>query len=370
MKNILFGFLTALLFVSCENDLEIFSEKDTPTYVYGILNPLEKEHFVVVQKTLKKNALKDITFDELYYGDDEASVNVIVTNADGQKTVHELDPIILDSSNPDYPKLTKKKVYKWDYVVQSFTNGDSYQLEVTFSDPNKEKIFNKIPFKFVKRATIDEPSNLKFGVLDFGLITPQLETPLNITWKQSGVGRSFLYINLGYVERNTLTNEVDTIISQVPLYNKVVFSEEKVAKLQLIDVQRALEKDLTEKPNVERELLGVKLNQQSKVMTYCLGFDFWAYSPVLSSYQDIVFNENALNQDNPDFTNLENGVGVFSFRQNFSYDVRAERIGLNEYTVKKILCNEQYKKYNFGIPKKKLGTNQFEIDFSADRCNQ
>ena len=370
MKRLIFGVLLAQFLFSCNNDLEIYSEKTDLPYVYGRITSNQSDHFIKVTKTFQKDA-KDVTFDDLYYHDDSIKVYVDVFSGTNLVASHQALPELSDDKLEGPFLFPENKFYKISNTLLSTSTNNTYSIRIELS--NGEVIKNLKNFSLQNVISLKKPllfSPTAVVEIDFEGNSGEL-APYLFEWSQNGGAREEAILTVALQETNTVTNTIDTIQVPVTIYNEIPTTNNVTTQFHLSDLLKNLSEKLEKNPNIKRRMLKteiVPVGADKKVRGFGVGVEVWSESKDLTTYETIVFSQSGIAQDVPNFTNLENAVGLFSTNVTKGISIESEKLFFGQKTLDSLACSPTFFEYNFA----RSYIDNFgllQIDDSPQRCN-
>lgn len=348
MKKILYLFTIILALSGCETDLDIIGEYKDITVVYGLLNQNDAEHTLRIQKAFlgEASALEMAKYaDSIYY--DTTKINVKLIDSDDNEILF-------------HPAVVEKK------DSGGFYYGDKEILYKSTANLNASRDYTLVITKTSDTATVTANTPL---IQDFAVTKPNA----------SGGSVSFLLSEGNYTAFNVLYNTAKNAIKHKLTirfyYREYNLSTPNDKKLKWIDwvqpefeasnasggepVQlnvngedfyRFLKNNLKVDPNVER-LIGKgeawEGTPNISNATDHLDFIFELGGETLFNY--INLNEPSLGvaQDKPSYTNITNGLGVFSCRYNKNIAKKTLNLpSINELTGGQYTANLNFTREN------------------------
>lgn len=370
MKRLIFGVLFAQFLFSCNNDLDIYSEKTDLPYVYGSITSNQTEHVVKVTKTFQKLG-QDVLPEDLYYHDDSIQVYIDEYNGSNLINSHLATPV---SSNDKveglFPSPTNK-YYKVSNTLFSTSANLAYSIRVEMPDGGVVKNLKNFKLQNVialKRPLLSSPTAIV--EIDFVGNSGEL-APYVFDWTQEGGAREQGILNVAIQETNTATNTIDTVYVPISVYNDIPNNKNVNAQFHLSDLIQSLADKLESNPNIRRRMLRTEigtLGAAKVIRGYGVGFEVWSESKDLTSYETVLFSSTGISEDKPNFTNLSDAVGMFSTRSTKAIDIESEKLFFGERTLDSLACSPKFFEYNFA----KSYIDQFgflQLDDSPQRCN-
>lgn len=330
---LIFSLISLVSFYSCETDIDTNAEYKDMTIVYGLLDPNESDHYIKINKGfIGEGNANDLAGNASNYNYSEGEINVkideykpsgvFVKSYTLSRTVNDIpkdNGVFDNSSNVLYkftePNLNKDNTYKLSIYNPSLEKTVSSETEVV-AEPSVKGYYE------VKLRN-------QSGV--------SANFPIEVT-PSSNLGRVKVNFVFNYTE--FYTNTTDSIDKNI----KLSMGEELATNLNgnLLEFSisgdnlfSAIESQIpTNTPNILKRKI-----RNATVELILAGQD-------LSTYMSV--NDPSIGLANkPDYTNITNGLGIFSSRSTMivkslafpdvgevGYD---GRINLSEYTIKKII---------------------------------
>jgi len=302
MKKVNFVLILFTFLYGCSTDFDTIAPWKETMVVYGLLNPNDSIQYIRISKAFlgEGNALVMAQQgDSIYYGD---VLDVKMERIQNNSVMESHDLVRLDT----VPKETNgtfsapyQEVYAYTFSLHPSTSNDGsiYKLTIT----------NRVTGNVVTAST-------KL-IENFQIISPNSTTlykfnsPSGLTWKltSSKSGRIYGVVQkINYVEINTVTN--DTVTKSIDWYltDKVSISEvESEIRFPFagIDLYRLLGGNISVDPDKTRHLAVNPIDVYISAGTE----ELYTYMQVTEQNAGIV-------QDKPLYTNIVNGVGLFTCR--------------------------------------------------------
>lgn len=288
---VIVAFITILS--SCSTDFDVNSEWKDISIVYGLLNVNDSINYIKVSKSFlgEQNAYSMAQiYDSLYYKD---AIVTIEEYKNGNKTntisLEKNTDLIKDSGYFAYPNT---QVYKLDYKLSAVAD---YKLNIYLPDQDK---------------SISSSTNL-INDLDIDALAPIFSVSnysniFELKWFSSENAKIYeVTIRLHYKEINTSTSETVDKYLDWSLPSKVSSTIKGNEKMLITFVNESFFKYVASKL---KPVEGIKrvVNKNAIDIKFLLGGeDLYTYIEVTKPSSGIV-------QEKPSFTNIENGIGVFS----------------------------------------------------------
>tara|TARA_R110001592_G_scaffold59912_2_gene182074 strand:- start:1131 stop:2240 length:1110 start_codon:yes stop_codon:yes gene_type:complete len=346
MKKIVFftSIITALIFTSCETDIKTKAEYKDMTIVYGLLDPSETDHYIKINKG--------------FIG--EGSANDLAANADNYNYANGEISVKIDEFTPSGVYVDE---YKLDRVVNDipkddgvFDNTTNVLYKFTKANLNTDNIYKLSIYNIAIEKTVSaetgivkNPTASVFNIIDLMNSSYTAKTQIFDLTPSSNLGRvkaefvfNYIEFTLEDTDDNSSTPK-DTVLRDKSI--RISMGEELATNLQGNnlsfsisgnDLFSAIESKI---PTTTANLIQRRIKNATIEYTLA-GID-------LSTYMSINDPSVGISQNKPDFTNITNGLGLFSSRTIYvkksagvpdigevGYD---GRINLSEYTIKKII---------------------------------
>ena len=353
IRKTLLVLITLASIVSCDNDLDIIAEwKDIPV-VYGILNAQDSVHYVKLNKAfLGQGDVMSMAqeFDSLHYNQEEVGLRLIEYRIAAGQYIETNSIEMEPTFNSDKPlegifSAPSQIIYKSD---ASLNNERYYSAEVY--DKSVDTVFasNLIPIDILNPLQIIKPNPA--SALN---LVPNGNYPITVEWPPlEGAALYELKIRFHFVEQqianlSDTTHEYIDWILPYRLPTSSITSES--ISLDAEQFLNFLAVNIDENPNVYRQVKGMQVNQAT-LSHACLDISLLAAGQDLSTYILLNENSNSIVVDRPEYSNIDNGIGILSSR---SFKV-IEDIKLNNDSNDEIAKNDITKHLNFAY---------FEFDF-------
>jgi len=304
MKNfVLAAIIIASVFAGCKNDLDVTADYKEITVVYGLLNQRDTAHYIKINKAYLGEGSAFVmagVADSINYQAADLDVKLEEYNANGvltnsftlSRTVNEI------AKDTGLFATDANVLYK---LKQRLDSTRSYKLIV-----NNNKTGNTITSQtnLIKTLTIQSPAlNSTINLI------PINNLPFTVKFKSEKYAQVYsLTIRFNYFDdvNGVLTSRfVDWRFPNVKSSN-ANGGEDVLIPLDGDGLFRVLQDEL-EPPPVGTVRRSGKLQ-----------FMFYAGGEELSTYLDVNGPSNTLQQEKPEYTNIVNGLGIFSSRLNIN----------------------------------------------------
>jgi len=286
----------AIVFTACETDFDVNAEWDEVTVVYGLLDAGDENstQLIKISKAFlgKMDALQMAQYaDSINFDEGELAVKVIRIKNNGIT-----DTIVLD----EVLTLRNEGVFNDSIIVYSFENID-------FLNSNSEYellIKNNITGNEVSSATnivsnfnFDMGAGFPFGFIETWIPGNSSATKFSdqrVSWGNSNDNGLQYQIDLIFnYQENNIDKDLIYTTSVLEGTSQFAFEGEKFFNF--------LKNELVKDPSIERKFIDIDL-----VMT--------VGSEDLKTYRIINEEITGIVQERPQFTNINNGIGLFSSR--------------------------------------------------------
>lgn len=297
----------SLIIVSCESDFEINGPYQDISIVYGLLNQAEPEHYIKINRAfLGDNALILANDPNNSSYGDSLQVWIEDWRFGNYLTTYNLIDTLIKKNVSSSPFYNPNNPYQIVYKFKANLNQDSeYRLFI------KNKYTGKIvssQTRLVKEFSIIKPRS---GQPTFSFTGT---SPTPIEWTSGELGRLYqLVIRFNYIEKNIKTLVVDS--------TKFVD--------WVFPVKRS--KTLLGGEKFELEFLGegfyknikgtVKTDENVQRWYRNVQFIFSVAADDFATYMDVNKPSSSIVQERPEYSNINNGIGIFSSRYIKSRDL-------------------------------------------------
>lgn len=317
-----------LIFTSCETEFDVNSDWQETTVIYGLLNASSDTQYVKINKAFlgNVNAVQIASIsDSIHYDPSDLNVSLhkIIFNDTLETLVFDTSLVIKDSldinGNLGLFSLEDNIVYKV-LLPNGFLNKNSrYSLTLdNIKTGHKVSSNTEVISDF---SFLNFNSAYKFGFYNPSLSDSSKFLTKTIEWEKVKNGEIYqLDIKFNYLEDNLYRS----LIWSQPLVEYV--GSELTQRLEGIKLFNFLERELSD-ANVTREFIGLDL-----IMT--------VGTEALHTYIKVNEPITGIVMQRPQFTNIINGIGIFSSR----YTHTEFNIGLTDDT-RNYLINELDKNF-------------------------
>jgi hypothetical protein len=293
----------AIVFAACETDFDVNAQWEESTVVYGLLDAGKELQQIKIGKAFlgQMDAMQMAQYaDSINFDENELAVKVVRINNNGNT-----DTIILD----EVPTLRNEGDFNDSIIVYTFEKSNvwfkvnsEYELLIKNNITGNEvssttNVISGFDFDNIYRTITNDKPTFPFGFFnsngDF--------SPSTITWDDSNDNGKIYQLDLviNYSDSNIISG--------------VVSSEQLVFSQPLVDGKE-------KKMRIEGEsffnFLRLNLGKDNDKVRYFNGIDLVMIvgSEDLETYVKVNKPISGIVQERPQFTNINNGIGLFSSR--------------------------------------------------------
>lgn len=290
---------------SCDNTLKINAEWRDITVLYGILDPTADTNFIRIERSYLGDEPARNSFDEpdsLYYDEIVVSLNWYQINNNQRGELAGSVELNADFNirdlNDNGPFTTEG--YRIYPIPQAVPINSNFEYEVIVEKPGDGPTVSAST-RVLDSFDIERPVTF---------ITP-IEYNQLLRWENSekGIALYQAYYYFYYDEYNLNTKETVT----------------KVIKYAYGDEPQNTAKEDIERitsPAVFYDYIAARIEDDPNVLRFFkkLKFEVWGANEDLVTYMNLNKPSNSINQNRPEFSNVENGTGIFASRVRVTLD--------------------------------------------------
>jgi hypothetical protein len=315
MKNIyLILGIFIMLFSACETDFDVNAEWEETTVIFGLLDASDQNQLqkIKISKAFLGNmdAYQMAQYsDSINYGVDELDVKIYKWNYNQIEDSVELIPM---------PTYRDGEIFYDSIIVYQFYNLNSflqkgYEYELVVKN-NMTGTLVSSRTEIVTGFDFDNIFITKSKSFQFGLYTNNDFSSSTITWDDSN--------------DNGTIYQLDLIFHYTEIMDGVYTEDSLIYSLPLID-------DTESKMKIEGNsffnFLALNLDKNQSIIRYFNDIDMimTVGSEDLETYINVNKPITGIVQERPQFTNINNGIGLFSsrFKKNrFAYDLTSSTL--------------------------------------------
>ena len=285
-----------IIFTSCDTDFDVNAEWEEVTVVYGLLDAGDemKTQQIKISKAFlgKMDALQMAQYaDSINFEKGELAVKVIRVKNNGIT-----DTIALD----EVPTLRNDGVFNDSIIVYTFENNNFLNSNSIYELLIKNNITgNEVSSttNIISGFNFDMGAGFPFGFIETWIPGNPSATKFSstvVTWGNSNDNGVQYQIEL-------IFNYNENDIAKNLIYTSSVLEETNIFEFEGEKIFNFLKNELVKDPLIERKFLSIDL-----IMT--------VGSENLKTYRVINEEITGIVQERPQFTNINNGIGLFSSR--------------------------------------------------------
>ncbi|MDB9910028.1 hypothetical protein OAC83_00230 [Flavobacteriales bacterium] len=285
-----------IIFTSCDTDFDVNAEWEEVTVVYGLLDAGDemKTQQIKISKAFlgKMDALQMAQYaDSINFDQGELAVKVIRVKNNGIR-----DTITLD----EVPTLRNVGVFNDSIIVYTFENNNFLNSNFEYELLIKNNITgNEVSSttNIISEFNFDMGAGFPFGFIETWIPGNPSATKFSstvVTWGNSTDNGLQYQIEL-------IFNYNENDIAKNLIYTSTVLEETNIFEFEGEKIFNFFKNELVKDPLIERKFLSIDL-----IMT--------VGSEDLKTYRIINEEITGIVQERPQFTNINNGIGLFSSR--------------------------------------------------------
>ena len=360
------------LFTSCDNDLKIIADwKDVPA-VYGILNAQDSVHYIKLNRAFLGQGdvmMMAQEFDSLHFSVDQVGIRLLEKEEDDvpsqngtnwqTRNTYELEPT--------------NEFVRPEGVFSSPTQ----TIYKTTAPLNKDFYYSVEVYRKSNDTIIAQTDGLIPILSPLSVINPNTYSPLvilpnsyvpKVQWRSVSGGKMYeLSMRFNYMEF-PISGESDTLFKSIEINYPSIFSidtdggDNMSYPLSYDQFLGFIAANIPDDPLVRRLVVGFDsspIGTGVSIKHACLDFSLSAAGEDLATYLLLNENSNSLVLDRPEYSNIENGVGILSSRTVKSVN----GVKITNQTNDEIAKSEVTKHLNFGYFTLNSITNEIEINY-------
>ncbi|MDA8895341.1 hypothetical protein N9I98_03130 [Flavobacteriales bacterium] len=360
------------LFTSCDNDLKIIADWKAVPAVYGILNAQDSVHYIKLNKAFLGQGdvmMMAQEFDSLHFSVDQVGIRLLEKEEDDvpsqngtnwqTRNTYELEPT--------------NEFVRPEGVFSSPTQ----TIYKTTAPLNKDFYYSVEVYRKSNDTIIAQTDGLIPILSPLSVINPNTYSPLvilpnsyvpKVQWRSVSGGKMYeLSMRFNYMEF-PISGESDTLFKSIEINYPSIFSidtdggDNMDYPLSYDQFLGFIAANIPEDPTVRRLVVGFDsspIGTGVSIKHACLDFSLSAAGEDLATYLVLNENSNSLVLDRPEYSNIENGVGILSSRTVKSVN----GVKISNQTNDEIAKSEVTKHLNFGYFTLNLITDEIEINY-------
>ncbi|MBI1307929.1 MAG: hypothetical protein GC181_15100 [Bacteroidetes bacterium] len=343
MRKLLIVLFSFIAIAGCDNELHVTATWKEVPVVYGLLDPEAEYNYLRINR-----AYLNEQGDALQYAGVSDSINFenLTVKLVEHKNGIETNSIVMQKVNGDTIGLPKDEgifsnspniLYRTGYKIQATSLYDTYYYDLVIVNEVSGKIYH---------------SNA-ISVGPMFLVTPRLQRA-SPTITISDENEKFIYIDF---QEGFNAAMYDLVIRF--RYFEYPKGKPILAKMDSVDwtvftgrethgLDGRGEQIITVKGSAFYEFLRASIEADSTVEREGIDCDFSFYGSGEDLYTYVQVNKPSIGivQKKPEYTNIENGLGIFSFR----HVNRFTHVGLTDEMKNRLMVSERTESLNFVIP--------------------
>lgn len=336
MKRRFFQLLVAVFltgcFVSCETDFDVTGEWKDITVVYGLISQNDSVHYLKINKAFlgDGNALTYAQIaDSSSYGD---NLEVVVTEKglNGSFRSFTFDTTSVYNKEAGLFYYPGQLVYKGEFKVPSNLSDNDYTYTVTITNKLTGKVVSA-DTKLVKNFTVETPRPGQQS------INFTMESNQRIKWNSAKDGKRY-NVAIRFWFDEDLKQSTDTL-------HRYIDWEFSSVKSSSIQGGEPLEIVYTPGNffNVCKNLIPYKDgdalsedNVQARLVNR-IEFLFSVAGDELNTYMEVNEPSSGIVQEKPEYSNITNGIGLFSCRYTKTTETSAVKMKVGPSTEERLM---------------------------------
>lgn len=297
-----------LLLNNCKNDLEVVDEWKENMVVYGLLNQADTIQYVKINKVYlgEGDALQMAqVYDSIYYDTTKIEVKLLKLKNGNVSSTYYLQPDLSIPKDPGIFSYPNQLIYKLKTTgTAKLDSSCEYHLEVKnkvsgYTASGKTKLLSQLP--------IAAPAGVPTVDYSYTSSTP---AGVKAAWESIPNGRLYsLTIRFYYTEYQlnnvTLQKYVDWNFGNQRSLNIKDGGDDMSVTALNSEFYTNIASKITDNTNVVKREANIGYN---------LEYIFSVAADDFSTYMEANAPSSGIVQDKPTYTNIENGIGIFSSR--------------------------------------------------------
>lgn len=349
LKNVITLFIISVVllagFASCKNDVEIFAPQSDVTLVYGLLNADDSLHQIKINRVFQgEKSVEELAKDPTLSEYENLNARVIELNVDGKDTTETgnqwtLNEVTITTKDSGYFYYPNQKVYEF---VADLDDTKYYKIVIDKSD--ESKVVESTTEIIRKNVAILNKPNPPFLIL-YGLslaingeLIEELDIEVNMPVNAKIVD---IYLDFSwsdeyndgtFSEEYTISYKIGTqVISLMSTDDKIRIATKKMIPSAFYEFIAGNVPVVPEGSDIKQRIAG-RVNAQGAITEQPLQFRFVTGGEEFNTYLEVASPSTSLLETKPEYTNIINGVGIFSCR---AYDDLLSKMskGSIEYLV-------------------------------------
>lgn len=309
-------FMVILGFVGCDNELDVAADWKEIAIIYGAINPSVDKNYVRIQRAYLDETTSALAFsalkDSLYFD----TLNVYIDEFQNGTFTRRIDLIKVDGNLIGIPKDTglfysdENILYEMDADINASMLNTDWEYRITVNNPNNG---------YVATATTASLGNIQSrSPINSSGGSVYLSTNVNhivpVNFQEGKHARAYrvaMNVRVEETKKDDPTQkeikELEWVMINSGKTESLSGFREATYKVLSQGFFAMLSSNLKVDPNIERRLVSYDL------VFYGISDDFNTFLSVLQPSTTIV-------QKKPEFTNVDNGLGIFTSRNITIFD--------------------------------------------------
>lgn len=343
MKKIFYIHLIAaisVLLFSCETKVDLNAEYKDITVVYGLINPNDSLHYIKINKVfLPDEGVNANTLaanqENFNYAADELTVTVDEYRGDNGNFVQSYALVRTENEVPKNGGVFDNSVnVLYKFVEPAINRSNVYKLKIYNSKLDKDITSETL---IVGNSTVTSPT-----------LSQKMAFWIGATNNGGFANRSISFTtgkNVGRIDAKLIFNYTNHFIPSSglsPESKKVVMKMGEIKTTNSVDGNEQLEWTMdgaTFFDNVRATVPATLANLSHRELGN-VDLEFVIAGTELNVYMEVSEPSNTVNQDKPSYTNVQNGLGVFSSRETYNWistiDPNTGHLNLTAPTIEKL----------------------------------
>lgn len=321
-----------LAFVSCKTDIDVNAPYQDIPVVYGVIDPADSVHYIKVNKAfLGEISALDLAADASNFNYADGEIDVIIEEWNGGsmvgtphsliRTVNEIpkDPGGFDNS--------QNVLYK--FIESSINKNNTYKLKVINNTLNKEITAET---EIVKTSNITDPVNTigKFQFWIGNLSTGAAHDKTIKVTTAKDIGRVEAMLVFNYNEYYTTSSGLTPVSKRI----EMPLGERKSTTTLGNDKLKWKLAGTTFFDNIRNNISSPQsVSFFSHREIWNISLEFNVAGTELSTFMDVNEPSTSVNQGKPNYSNVTNGIGIFSSRTKMLWVSSIDPIATNQVNV-------------------------------------
>lgn len=343
MKKILYIpilFTISVLLFSCETKVDLNAEYKDITVVYGLINPNDSVHYVKINKVFLPEdgtnantlAANQANFN---YAADELTATVVEINASNGNVIKTFNLVRTENEIPKDDGVFDNSVnVLYKFTEASINRNNVYKLKIYNSKLDKEITSETL---IVGNSTVTSPT-----------LSQKMAFWIGAPNNGGFANRSISFTtgkNIGRIDAKLIfkyTNHFVASSGISPQPQQIIMRMGELKTTNPVDGSELLEwtmEGATFFDNIRASVPATLTNLSHRELQN-VDLEFVVAGTELNVYMEVAEPSNTVNQDKPSYTNIENGLGVFSSRETYKWistiDPNTGNLNLTAPTIEKL----------------------------------